>query len=115
MADNVNELNLLNNDMSLDFLHQYNQIYIDQDRETDPYMNRNLNCQFHNMSALSSIPNAEIMPIYLSVNIQSLNSKFEQLKEQILDLQNQNLKVDAIAIQETWEIKYPDTLTIPGF
>jgi hypothetical protein len=67
------------------------------------------------MSALSSIPNAEIMPIYLSVNIQSLNSKFDQLKEQILDLQNLNLKVDVIAIQETWEIKYPDTLTIPGF
>ena len=44
-----------------------------------------------------------------------LNSKFEQLKLQTLELISSNVKIDVIAIQETWEIRYPETLLIPGF
>ena len=54
-------------------------------------------------------------PIYLNINIQSLLSKFNQLKTQILELLERNVKIDVISIQETWEVRYPDQFTIPGF
>jgi hypothetical protein len=115
MAENVNELNLLNNDMSLDFLYQYNLKFVDNDRETDPYSTRIINSAFYNMSSLVNVENVDNNPLYLSVNIQSLNSKFHDLKDQLNQLGQTNVKVDVIAIQETWEIRYPDTLKIPGF
>jgi len=115
MVENVNELNLLNTDLSLDFLHQYNLKFVDNDRETDPYATRIINSAFYNMSSLVNIENVDTIPLYLSVNIQSLNSKFEDLKCQLIHLEQTHVKVDAIAIQETWEICYPDTLKIPGF
>jgi hypothetical protein len=101
--------------MKLDFLHQYGVKYPELEPETDPYANREIDCMYYSMSTLSEMKNASISPIYLSVNIQSLNSKFEQLKYQITELLESNVMIDVIAIQETWEIRYPDTLCIPGF
>ena len=48
-------------------------------------------------------------PLFLNINIQSLNSKFEKLKNFILNLTNNNVMIDMIglALQETWLIKYP--------
>jgi hypothetical protein len=115
MAENVKILNTLNIDMDLDFFHQYIRKYEDLEPATDPYASRSINSLYYNMSSLPSIQNVSSTPIYLSINIQSLNSKYEQLKHQILDLLHSNVKIDAIAIQETWEIRYPDTLSIPGF
>jgi exonuclease III len=54
-------------------------------------------------------------PLFLSINIQSLNSKYEELRNQIVELSSKNIFVDVIAIQETWEICLPDALALPGF
>jgi exonuclease III len=54
-------------------------------------------------------------PIFLSVNIQSLNSKYEDLRHQLLDLCNKNITVDVVALQEIWEIFCPDSVSIPGY
>jgi hypothetical protein len=54
-------------------------------------------------------------PLFLSINIQSLNSKYEELRNQIVELSSKNIFVDVIAIQETWEICLPEALSIPGF
>jgi hypothetical protein len=112
--EDPNELDFLNNDLSLDFLHTYYTKYTDAEPETDPYASRAINSMYYNMSSLSQLQNAD-SPLYISLNIQSLNSKFEQLKEQILNLVNSNVKIDVISLQETWELRYPDTLKIPGF
>jgi hypothetical protein len=67
------------------------------------------------MYNLPSILKDGVSPIYLSVNIQSLNSKFDELRMQILELVNKNVQIDAIALQEVWEIRDPLSLIIPGF
>ena len=54
-------------------------------------------------------------PLFLNINIQSLNSKYEKLKNFILTLSNNNIQIDLIAMQETWFIKHPQLLDIPGF
>ncbi len=54
-------------------------------------------------------------PIYLSLNIQCLMRKHESLKSLIHDLRIAKVPVDAIAIQETWSIPYPELVHIPGF
>ena len=47
--------------------------------------------------------------------MQSLSSKYEKLKNLIQTLGINRLSVDIIALQETWTIKYPQLLTIPGY
>jgi hypothetical protein len=54
-------------------------------------------------------------PIYLSVNIQSLMSKYDQFKLLINDLLKSHVPIDAIALQETWSVGCPDMVHLPGF
>lgn len=51
----------------------------------------------------------------MSFNIQSLNSKFDALKQLIQKLDSDKICIDVIAIQETWDILYPDQIQIPGY
>jgi hypothetical protein len=42
-------------------------------------------------------------------------SKHEQLSLELAEFKRKNITVDAIAIQETWDIKYPELVRIEGF
>jgi hypothetical protein len=67
------------------------------------------------MYTLPSILNDDKSPIFLSINIQSLNSKHSELCNQILELTNKKLQIDVVAIQKTWDICQPDLLAVPGY
>jgi exonuclease III len=103
-------LTLLNSRADLNFLDGYNKVYRDSDLNDDPYFGLSISCDFHNIASLSQLTTD---PIFLSINIQSLMSK--QLIQFIHDLELVNVKVDVIAVQEIWEIRYPELVTIPGF
>jgi exonuclease III len=79
----------------------------------DPYSNLNITSKFYDINSLSQLC-ANGQPIYLSLNIQSLNGKFEEFKQFVIELQQKNVNLDVIALQETWDIQYPDLLSIPG-
>jgi exonuclease III len=104
----------LNRNPVLDFQHQYNRLYNDENLDDDPYSNFNIASKFHDLNSISHLC-ANGQPIYISLNIQSLNSKFEEFKQFIIELQLKNVIIDVIALQETWEIQFSDLLTIPGF
>ncbi len=53
--------------------------------------------------------------VYLSLNVQSLLSKHEQLSLEIAELECKNVTSDAIALQETWDVKYTDLVPLKGF
>ena len=53
--------------------------------------------------------------VFLNLNVQSLMSKFDKLKSFVLNLTNNGVTIDLIAMQETWCIKNPKLLTLPGF
>jgi hypothetical protein len=71
-------------------------------------------CYFNKFDFTKKFANSK-NPIYLSLNIQSLMSKHESLKSLVCDLRIARVPVDAIAIQETWSIPYPELVHIPGF
>jgi hypothetical protein len=75
-----------NNAEELDFRTYYADITRDENDDVDPFLNININSKYYDMYSLPSILNDSTSPIYFSVNIQSLNSKFKELKLQILDL-----------------------------
>lgn len=54
-------------------------------------------------------------PLYISLNIQSLMSKFNELKEFINLMLKAGLNIEIIALQEIWAIQNPDLINIPGF
>ncbi len=99
----------------LDFFTSYNQIYRDAIVNDDPYYGVEVNSLFHDISSLSVICSTQSSPIFLSINIQSLMSKHEQLSLELAEFKRKNITVDAIAIQETWDIKYPELVRIEGF
>ncbi len=103
-----------NCNLELDFQHKYNLLYNDENLNDDPYSNINITSKFYDVNSLSQLC-ANGQPIYLSLNIQSLNSKFEEFKQFIIELRQKNVNIDVIALQETWDIQYPDLLSIPGF
>ena len=70
---------------------------------------------FHDMPSIISKFSNTCRPLFLNINIQSLNSKYEKLKNFILTLTNKNVSIDLISLQETWSIKHPRLLDIPGF
>ncbi len=54
-------------------------------------------------------------PLFLSINIQSLSSKFNNLKDLLIDYETNGIFIAAIALQEIWSLPHPDLLKIPNF
>jgi len=54
-------------------------------------------------------------PIIMSLNIQSLQSKFANLKQFVCEVLDSNICLDMIVIQETWNVNHPELLEIPEF
>jgi hypothetical protein len=85
-------------------------MYNDENLFEDPYSNIVLDSKFYDMDTIGSVTES---PIYLSLNIQSLNSKFEELQQFVHDLRLKGINLEVIALQETWAIQYPEL--IPGY
>jgi len=83
--------------------------------EKENSLNINLGSKYTDIPAFISKFARSKKPIYLSLNIQSLMSKYELLKSAIMELTAAHVPIDVIALQETWSIKYPDLVNIPGF
>ena len=101
-----------------DFLHTIRASLItdsDTDTQFSPYTDITIDSAFYSQSDLITKFKTSDKSLFLNLNVQSLNSKFEKLKSFILNLTNNGLVIDIIAMQETWTIRYPNLLSIPGF
>ena len=108
-----NHLISLNSDNSLN-LHNKLTYNVEPD-DFNPYTELSVDSLFHDMPSIISKFSNTCRPLFLNINIQSLNSKYEKLKNFILTLTNKNVSIDLISLQETWSIKHPRLLDIPGF
>jgi exonuclease III len=111
----MENLNNLNNDNSLDFLFNFMELLNFQDNYDNPYTSTDINCKFYDSTTLLQINPIKKSPCYLSLNVQSLNSKYELLKDFILELLSNDINIEIIAIQETWQIEILELVSIPGF
>jgi hypothetical protein len=71
------DLDSINHQADLDFFTAYNGVYVDNDINDDPYFGVNLSSCYHTNSSLADLCSNVKSPIYLSINIQSLLSKYE--------------------------------------
>ncbi len=95
----LDSISVLNNSANLDFRTVYGNAIRNFDPDNDPYSNVVISSKFYDMYSLSV--HEQDSPLFLSINIQSLNSKYEELRNQIVELLNQKISIDVIAIQET--------------
>jgi len=115
MAAVDNFISQLNSNLDLSFIEKLNRKYVDTYLNDNPYINVNINCKFSEPSTLKMSNAFASCPVFLSLNVQSLNSKFDALNLLISNLKNQDINIEIIALQEIWEIQYPELLKIQGF
>jgi hypothetical protein len=85
------------------------------DLETDPIINSNVISSLYDMHTFCDKFSNSKQPIILSLNIQSLNAKYNNLCDLINQLSTKNVTIDIIALQETWQIKYCNLVCILGY
>ncbi len=78
MAENNDFIDALNDNAELDFFTGYNRDYYDDEVNDDPYFGTQCVSKFYDVLSLSSEEFIRMSPIFLSLNIQSLQSKYEQ-------------------------------------
>jgi hypothetical protein len=70
---------------------------------------------FHDLTSFVNLSTSSNKLIFLNLNIQCINSKYDELKNFVCNLSKNKVNVELIALQETWTISYPELLDIPGF
>ena len=106
----------LNSENSLNFITQLSSNNDPNDPDDfNQYAELTIDSAFYDPSLFITKFSRSNRPLFLNINIQSLNSKYEKLKNFILSMTNNNIQIDLIALQETWSIKHPQLLDIPGF
>jgi hypothetical protein len=113
---NSNRVSLgeLNNDATFDASNILNS-YISDDENVSQFFSTQIGSKYLDAETFSTCFKGSKAPLILSINIQSLNSKYEKLKLFMETLRLSKVPVDVLILQETWDIKYPAQLTIPGF
>ena len=106
-------LSQLNNNLLYDFTHEA-KIYYNEDDLVNPCTIDNKSPYF-DIDTFTKAFKKTNKPIFLSINIQSLMSKIDNLKALISQCSNNNVSIDVIAIQESWKIHYPELIQIPGY
>ena len=98
----------------LDVYFDLNQDIINNN-ESDSIDHDSIDCKYYDEQSMISSFSSFKNPIAISINIQSLSSKFENFSDMISNFEQNNLFFDVIAIQETWDIKNVNSLTLPSF
>ena len=114
MNDNA-QLDTLNNRPDLECKEFLNQFIIDEENEFNIFNNIQLNSNYFNINTFAAKYRSENKPLILSLNIQSLQSKFNELVAFISCLSSKQIYIDVIALQEIWAVPYPDSVSIPGY
>ena len=107
-------LGLLNNDSKFDISTCLNNFY-GNDAYSNPYLTKGIITKYTDIEGFINNPALIDRDLFISINICSLNSKFSDLKDIILRLNLSGLNVVAIALQEIWQVQYPDLLKINGY
>lgn len=126
MAETIGlSLDNLSKDKNYDFLNILSSSVHDSNRASDffldhnddsPYFNCKFNCKYVDESNVSIIdkPSKSKLMI-MSLNIQSLPSKFNDFEDLITSLASNHCNPDVILIQETWQVQNPNLFRLKGY
>ena len=112
-------LNDLSADPSYDFLNKIKQssdekfsFFTSDEDLNSPYNAFNFNC---NYSSIESCILGNNKLTILSINIQSLNAKFNELKDLIYEMSSSGPIPDIICLQELWQIHSDFSFSLHGY
>jgi Reverse transcriptase (RNA-dependent DNA polymerase) len=108
------ELTVLNSNPRLDLKHCLDNLPT-LDPEDNLYNTLNIVSDFYDVDSFVCKFKKTKVPIFLSLNAQSINAKHDSLVELCNIFSKENLPISIIAIQETWNVKYANLLDLPGF
>ena len=109
----LSSLDELNLDPALDYLTSLKTHFGNEDE--NPYNLYNIqSCYLDNQSFAHNLKNSN-KPTFLGLNIQSLHSKYFNLKSFILSNEANGPPISLIALQETWNIQDTNAINIPNF
>ena len=108
-------LGVLNSKNDLDNNLFLNQFIIDDENDLNIFNGILLSSKYFNLKSFSAKCKSENKPVVISLNIQSLQSKFNDLVAFISNLNSKNIFIDVIALQETWAVPYPEAVSSPGY
>ena len=80
-----------------------------------PYQDLSLECDYYNEYEIIDICKENENLAILSLNIQSLSSKFDSLSDFLNILDSKDVHFDIICMQEIWQIQNPSSFTMDGF
>ena len=111
---NINDsLGTLNSNLNYD-LKNVLENFFGVDNEENSFIHDNHSHSYYDFDTFSS-KFTNNNAVFLSLNVCSLMSKHQNLSSTINDLLKKQVKIKVIAIQETWNIPYPDLVNISGF
>jgi hypothetical protein len=118
--DNVLTLDSININPAFDFLSHYaSAIPADDDDDPaniiSPYSNIDMCCKYFDETEFANEFKLKNEQLFLSLNIQSLPAKFNELEEFIIFLKNNCCEPDFICLQETWRIFDQSLFNIDGY
>jgi hypothetical protein len=115
MLDDNDPIYVLNQNVDLDFFTGFNRDYYDALIDDSPYHGITVSSEFYDVHSFVNSALISGKTLYLSINIQSLQSKHEHLSSIICDLEKNGAHIEVIALQEIWNINYPELLIIDGY
>ena len=105
---NFNFINkILQNDLNSD------NDFLFSNNEFSPYSEINFNCSYINPDQIHHI-NTNNLSV-MSLNIQSLPAKFNELSDMLAGFYQFNFSPDIICLQETWQIIDPLLFNLPNY
>jgi hypothetical protein len=113
MIDNEDvQLAILNNN---DYdLRQAAQFLYENDDWPNPYLHVNIDSKFFDIESFCNKFSNHPNPVFLSINIQSLLSKFDNLKNFVSHVLKHKVPLVCIAVQEVWQLLYSELCTYPA-
>jgi hypothetical protein len=105
---------VLNNNPYLDLILKL-QNRPNYDIDDNPLENIEFQLKFYDVELFIKTFKNSKQPIFININVQSLNAKYNKLNGTVTRLLQNKVPVQIIALQETWNIKYANLLELPGF
>ena len=113
MANSNDSLDTLNANINFDLKNAL-EIFFGDDNEENSFINDNHSHLYFDLDTFANkFTNNSI--IFLSINVCSLMSKHQNLSLAINDMLKKQVKIKVIAVQETWNVPYPELVNINGF
>jgi len=90
--------------------------FYENDIDANPYSENVIISNYYDeTNFINKITSDKSSNLHFSLNVQSLNSKFSEIKNFFNELSMKKVNISTFAMQEIWQIPYPDLFNIDGF